>query len=137
MGWGKNNIFKCATFSVWFEIVWLFKINILLRLWHLSMQQLNNDVWALIAWGNAEFSLFNTPAFPALTPTLNRNTIYHLEMICQNCILWKKHVTIINLLLKYNLRYFLRDLDRLWSVFQQYREMLILKQSKYFSLIKN
>lgn len=120
--WRERRIthINCATFYFLFGIVWLFKIGSLLRLWHLSMYQLNNDVWALIAWENVEFPLSSILALPA-------PTIHYLEMICQNCIFWKKYIIIINLSLKYNFKYFLKYLERLWNVFQQYREMLILK----------
>lgn len=91
---------------------------------------------ALIAWENC-WIFSNTLPLRALTPTLGRNIVHYLEMIGQNCIFWKKHIIIITFAFEDNLKYFLRDLVRLWNVYQSSGEMLILKQSNYLSLIKD
>ena len=102
----------------------------------LSQSEVQNFAIISKAWTMHLTSLiFLTSFFPGLNPALGRNTT----------IIWKWYANIasfgrsilLSLFQKYNLKYFLRDLGRLWNVFQQHREMLVLKQSNYFHLIKD
>lgn len=105
----KNNTLTVQHCIFLFGIVWLFKINSLLRLWHLSVYQLNNDVWALIAWENCWISSF----FLIFQPSLP-----------QLFIIWKWYAKIV-----FSVRSILLSLICLWSTtsnffFERFRETL-------------